>query len=226
MKNTPQHSSMSTHDFYSRMYAEFGPSPQGLGWGTKGLQTLRFEALSGVWDFRERVLLDVGCGICDLYEFVRQRGINRYIGVDFVDAYCEFARGRFSDPEFEVIHRDLFASQSLPLCDIALASGTFNVMDFESEDKNYSAIENVMTRLRAACRVGFSINFLSDATTFRDESLFYANSERILSIARRVSRRLLISHFEFPFEYILHVWSDESYEESSSLYHRLWPPRS
>jgi len=225
MKDTPQHSNKSTQRFYSKMFAEFGPSPQGLGWGTKGLQALRFEALSRVWDFDERVILDVGCGICDLYEFVEPRGIKRYIGIDFVDAYCEFARGRFSGPKFEVINRDLFSSQNLPLCDIALASGTFNVMDFESEDENYSAIDSVMNRLRAACRVGFSVNFLSDATTFRDKSLFYAKSERILSIARRVSRRILISHFEFPFEYTIHVWCDESFETSSSLYCDLWPPK-
>lgn len=207
------------------MYAAFGPSPQGLGWGSKNLQALRFEALSRFWEFHERVVLDVGCGICDLYEYLRPRAINRYIGIDFVDAYCEFARGRFSDSKFEVLNRDLFSSQTLPSCDIALASGTFNVMDFVSEDESYNAIEKVMNQLRSVCRMGFSMNFLSDATTFRDENLFYANSERILSIARGISRRLILSHFEFPFEFVLHVWSDEKYDASKSLYQNLWPPK-
>jgi SAM-dependent methyltransferase len=225
MREAPEHSDKSTQDFYLRMYTEFGPTPQGLGWGKKDLQSLRFEALSRFWDFRERVILDLGCGVCDLYKFVEPKGIARYIGIDFVDAYCEFAREHFSDSNFEIVNQDLFSDQPLPICDIALASGAFNVMDFESEEENYSAIECLMKKLRVACKVGFSVNFLSDATTFRDKNLFYANSEKILSIARGLSRRLLISHFEFPFEYTLHVWCDDTYEPSSSLYHRSWPPQ-
>ena len=51
----------------------------------------------------------------------------------------------------------------------------------------------------AAAEIGFSVNFLSDATTYRDKSLFYPSSEIILAIARQISRRVLITHFEFPF---------------------------
>ena len=223
MNDHPQYSGNSAHNFYSRMHASFGPSAQGLGWGTKDLQVLRFEALSRVWDFRDRTVLDVGCGICDLYEYLIPKGVNRYIGIDFVEAYCRYARGRFSGSSIEIIHRDLYSSQPLPSCDIALVSGTFNVMNSESEDENYSAIKSVMGRLKVACNIGFSINFLSDATTFRDRNLFYANSEKVLSIARGVSRRLLISHFEFPFEYTLHIWCDDTYKLSNSLYNSLWP---
>lgn len=170
-------------------------------------------------------MLDIGCGICDLYPYLVPKGIKHYIGIDFLQEYCNYARGRFSGTNIEIIQQELYSSQPLPHSDIALASGTFNVMDTESNDDSYSAIENIMRRLRAACKVGFSINFLSDATTFRDQTLFYANSERILTIARGISRRLLISHFEFPFEFTLHVWSDDRYKASDSLYLDLWPPR-
>jgi SAM-dependent methyltransferase len=225
MSDTPQDAASSAHSFYSRMYEAYGPSAQGLGWGTKDLQMFRFEALSRVWDFKDRTVLDVGCGLCDLYGYLAPKGIKRYIGIDFVAAYCEYARRRFVDPSVEILHQDLYSSQPLPSCDIALVSGTFNVMNSESEDENYTSIQKMMEGLREACKVGFSINFLSDATTFRDSTLFYANSETILSIARGVSRRLLISHFEFPFEYTLHVWCDDRYDAASSLYSDLWPHR-
>ena len=87
----------------------------------------------------------------------------------------------------------------MPTCDIAFASGTFNVMDGQSEAENYERIQSIMSRIGAAAEIGFSVNFLSDATTYRDKSLFYPSSEIILAIARQISRRVLITHFEFPF---------------------------
>lgn len=200
------------------MFDTFGPTAQGLGWGTKGLQHLRFQALTSPWTLEGQSVLDIGSGICDLYEFLKPQLISRYVGIDFVDSYYEFAKVQYRDSIFEVIKADIYSLPDFPKCDIALASGTFNVMDALSEAESYQRIQLTMSKLSVAARVGFSINFLSDATTYRDNSLFYANSEAILAIARKTSRRVMLSHFEFPFEFTIHVWSRDSYDPNRSLF--------
>jgi SAM-dependent methyltransferase len=200
------------------MFDAFGATAQGMGWGTKGLQHLRFQALTSPWTLEGKSVLDIGCGICDLYNFLKPKLISQYVGIDFVDSYYRFAKLQYRDPIFEVIKADIYSLLSFPCCDIALASGTFNVMDAQSEAENYQRIQLTMSRMRAAARIGFSINFLSDATTYRDNSLFYANSETILAIARKISRRVLLSHVEFPFEFTIHVWSEDSYDSNKSLF--------
>ena len=208
----------ATYRFYSEMFDTFGPTAQGMGWGTKELQRLRFQALTRPWTLEGKSVLDIGSGICDLYKFLKPKLISQYKGIDFVDSYYTFAKLKYEDPDFEVIKSDIYSLLSFPRCDIALASGTFNVMDAQSEAENYQRIHMTMAKMRAATQVGFSINFLSDATTYRDNSLFYANSEAILAIARKTSRRVLLSHVEFPFEFTVHVWSDDSYDSNKSLF--------
>ena len=206
-----------TYNFYSKMFEAFGPSAEGLGWGSKGLQYRRFETLTRPWRMEGTSVLDVGCGICDLYQFLKFK-VAHYVGLDFLESYCNVARSRFTDPSFEVINSDIYSLSELPTCDIAFASGTFNVMDGQSEAENYERIQSIMLRMGAAAEIGFSVNFLSDATTYRDKSLFYPSSEIILAIARQISRRVLITHFEFPFEFTLHVCSTDSYDATTSLF--------
>ena len=207
-----------TYKFYSELFDEYGPTAQGLGWGTKGLQHLRFETLTSPWILKGLSILDVGCGVCDLFEFLLPKEIKSYTGIDFVDSYCAYARSRFPHSIFDLVKADIYSLPEFPICDIALVSGTFNVMDSRSEDENYQRIQSVMSKMHKSTNVGFSINFLNDATTYRVKSLFYANSETILAIARGISRRVAISHFEFPFEYTIHVWCRDAYNSDTSLY--------
>lgn len=205
-------------DFYLSRFEEFGISAQGVGWGPKNNQAARFQNLTKYWNLRDASILDLGAGTADLFEWLVPHDIGAYIGLELMPFYCDAARKRFSSPKFEILERDLYAEASYPKVDFGIASGTFYLATDKEPEVQYDHVLGVLHRLKRSCDIGFAVNFLSDTTTFRDSSLFYAKSERILEMARGLSRRVILSHLDFPFEFTLYVWVDDQYDTATSRY--------
>jgi len=167
---------------------------------------------------RDASILDLGAGTADLFEWLVPHKIKSYVGLELMPFYCNAARKRFSSPKFEILERDIYAESSYPHVDFGVASGTFYLATDKEPEVQYEQILGVLELLKKSCDIGFAVNFLADTTTFRDASLFYANSERILQMARRLSRRVVLSHFDFPFEFTLYVWGDDLYDTATSRY--------
>jgi SAM-dependent methyltransferase len=207
-----------TVDFYRSVYSKHGASEAGVGWGMKNLQTKRFESLTRHWDLSNKSVLDIGAGLGDLFDYLKPHGIGEYTGIEQVAEFCDAAMARFHGSGFDFIQSDIYGIDAFPTVDVSLISGTFNVMRFSSEEECYSAIDGVLRKLMQSTREGIAINFLSDDTTFRSPDLFYANSEIILGLARAVSRRVVLSHFDLPFEFCLYIWTNDEYLADTSRF--------
>ena len=91
-------------------------------------QFARFSVFVRNIDLEGKSLLDVGCGVGDLWGFLRERGVNvRYRGVDILERMVEAARARH--PQAEFVCADLFGEDPLggEQFDIVFSSGAFNL---------------------------------------------------------------------------------------------------
>src|SRR6185503_1230336 len=71
-------------DNYRRLLAVHGDGPAATQNSAEG-QLFRFERIAQVADLRGRSVLDLGCGLGDLYPFLRKRfGALDYTGIDVV----------------------------------------------------------------------------------------------------------------------------------------------
>lgn len=208
----------SLFDFYLARFHEHGISEQGVGWGPKNNQAARFRNITQFWDMKGKRVLDIGAGTADLFAWLTPYGIKSYIGLEVMPFYCDAANQRFNSTNFEMQKCDIYSQTNFPATDYGVASGTFYMKTDDDAEKQYLQIASVFQRLKTACTNGFAANFLSDSTTFRDETLFYAKSERILEIARGLSRRVILSHMDFPFEFTVYVWVDDRFDSTTARY--------
>lgn len=99
-----------------------------LDWASPESQLTRFEVLAANVDLAGKSLLDVGCGLGDLWAFLKARGIPvAYMGVDLVEKMVAAARDGHGDADFhcgDVFAGDMFEPGSF---DVVFSSGVFNL---------------------------------------------------------------------------------------------------
>jgi SAM-dependent methyltransferase len=197
---------------YEKRLREYGYSPAALGWGVHGRQEVRFSVLA---DFALRMpdssVLDVGCGFCDLYDFLGKHGWRgRYTGIDIVPGLLAVARQRH--PEIDAQELDITdESGSLDQYDFVISSGTFNAALPSGTNENH--VLQALQRMHQHCRYCTCIDFLSSYVDFQKPGAYHTDPGWALAAAKRLSRRILLRHDYMPYEFSLFVFNDDMISE-------------
>src|SRR2546423_10075640 len=176
---------------YSRRFAEHGYDPRALGWD-KGKQQIRFTILTSQYDFRGKRVLDIGCGFGDLNRGLQSRAGQEYVyhGMDLVPALITKAKELFPAENISFSCGDMLSEDFSGNFDYAIASGLFN---FRFTDvANYDFIDAVMNKALSLCHDGLAFDFLSDKVDRRHAETFYSSPERILGMAYKYSRNVVL----------------------------------
>jgi len=102
--------------------------------------------------------------------------------------------------------------------DFALASGIFNRC-MKNVDQ-YGYVEEILKKALPMCRIGVAFDFLSDKVDFRNEINWHHSPERILEIAYRHSRNVVLRNDYMPFEFSVCVFADDSFDREDTLFRR------
>lgn len=139
--------------FYRGALARHGYNAEGVHWASERTQRVRFEVLRRFLprDLSEVTLVDVGCGLGDLYRYLVKHGDRpgRYIGIDVVAPMVEAAAERTG---CEILQRDALRD-TLPGADFYLCSGAMNTLTREES-------ELFIRRCFGAATRGFVFNLL------------------------------------------------------------------
>ncbi|GHS89491.1 hypothetical protein FACS189487_09800 [Campylobacterota bacterium] len=109
---------------YKGLFSKFGASRRSLHWNSEDNQIVRFEQLLKAGDLNGAKILDIGCGLGDLYGFFQDRNICvDYYGVDIVPEFINAAQKRFLSAKFEV--RNILKLPLNSCYDYVYASGIF-----------------------------------------------------------------------------------------------------
>ncbi len=173
--------------FYEEALLKYGPgSAKALQWKNENSQHVRFVALSQIADLSGKSVLDVGCGVGDLYPYLQDHftGIE-YCGVDMVPGMIMAAEKKYPDVRF--IHIDVleFTEQY----DYVLASGalTFNM---QSGKEFYFEI---ITHMYSLAKRGVAFNVLDSEVYATDhEYLAYSYAE-IAAVCEALNCQFVVS---------------------------------
>ena len=130
-------------------------------WGGQYSQEKRFGVLVEHIPLTQTTkLLDVGCGVGDLWGYLCRSGIAcHYLGVDLLQEMTHEARRRHPDATFLPV--DLFGQHAPPLeCDVAFCSGMLNL----AHDKPMLYLSLVAGRLRQFSSQAVMVNLLNAET--------------------------------------------------------------
>ena len=181
-------------EYQERQLAAAGDSARGVDWKSEEAQHLLFRAIRSFGIDRGSSVLDVGCGLAHLYDFLAARGHEgRYTGVDVSAALIEQAGRRLPGVDLRVgdVLEGGWPAQSH---DWVVASGVFTARLGTPVPEFEEYIESLVRRLFELCRVGVVFNMLTSKVDFEAEHLYYADPSRWLAFAQGISRQVTLKH--------------------------------
>jgi len=139
-------------DFYPEYYKDAKNNSEIVGWPSKEEQYKRFDVLLKIGFKEGDTVLDFGCGLGALYEYMTKKYDDfEYIGVDINDEFIEKCKQTYPHIIFKKINDIKNVKQSY---DWFIASGAFTV---------YTPIKNMMETIKVAfsqAKYGVAVNFL------------------------------------------------------------------
>lgn len=167
------------HEHYEHRIHPARQSFDVLDWASRQSQTRRFEVLVEHVELAGKSLLDVGCGLGDLWGFLKDRDLDvDYTGVDLLAKMVDEAARRHGDGRFQV--RNIFQADrvELPEFDVVFASGTFNL----NLGNNLEFLAAALPRMRALARQCVVFNLLHARQVFEPERYFYSDPAEIVEM--------------------------------------------
>ena len=112
---------------YDAQIKEHGDSPQSTHNQLVEIQNLRFERLLANIDLTYKGSIhDVGCGICDMYQYLKDNNSNLiYSGTDIVPAMKSLVNKKYPNITYHI--RDIIENNTEDTYDYVVLSGTFNL---------------------------------------------------------------------------------------------------
>ena len=200
---------------YQEQYDQYGYSLKSLKMD-KGKQDIRFDILSSQYDFTGKSVLDIGCGFGDLNRKLRSFDTYSYLGIDLVDDFIKEAESRYTGDNIRFECANIFDYAFSENIDYAIGCGIFNMKFLERD--NYDFVKSVMDKVFGVVNDGFAFDFLSDKVDYTLPETFHYSPEKILSMAYKLSRNVILRNDYMPFEFSLFLFKDDSFSDVDTIF--------
>jgi 2-polyprenyl-3-methyl-5-hydroxy-6-metoxy-1,4-benzoquinol methylase len=204
---------------YNDLFMQYGRDEKSLGW-TKNKQHIRFKQLFrflGELSKKGGVLLDVGCGFGDLYSYLLQVYPTKeieYYGIDLMENFIKEAKKSYPQIQSHFQVGNLLEMDDIEKYDYIVASGIFGY-----DNGGYEQVEKIFEKAYKMCRKGFAMDFLSDKVDYRASEInFFASPEKILSIAYKYSRNVILDNSAMPFEFTITVIKNDKFRKETTVF--------
>lgn len=187
--------------FYEDSFAKYGNDPRSIHWSGEISQNVRFEILNNIASLSGMSVLDVGCGLGDLYKFFISKQIPvDYTGIDIVPSFIERARERFPEAEFEV--RD--AINLKKDFDYIFASGTLNLTIENSKEYYFDVIEKMF----AHSKHGLAFNMLDFSSHPTDETYVSFSVDEVVAYCKTISNNVVVTRGYLPQDFTVYMYRE------------------
>lgn len=202
---------------YDAQIKEYGDSPKSTHNQLIEIQNLRFERLLANIDLKNHGSIhDIGCGICDLHQYLNDRKSNLiYSGTDIVPAMKELVRSKY--PEIDYYLRDIIKDNIKDNYDFVVLSGTFNLPGNIDRKEWKVFTRRMILSMYKMAKKGIAFNFLTKKADFYDPKMFYESVEDIFDFClKKTSRHVYIDHSYPLYEFSCTVLKPNSVKERYS----------
>ena len=173
-----------------------------VDWADEPSQRRRFEVLADNVPLAGRSILDVGCGLGDLWAFLKDREVAvRYTGVDIVPKMIAAARDRHPEATFvfaDVFDQDPFGPGSF---DVVFVSGAFNL----ELGNNMQFLARALARLLTIARGQLVFNLLHHRAERKYDYCAYYDPEKVLALVAEAGRDVRLIDDYLPNDFTLIV---------------------
>lgn len=182
---------------------KYGDSPRTLDFSPES-QRRRFEVFAEVGNLEGQEVLDVGCGLGHLYDYLQERYETvRYVGLDLFPQLVAKAKERHRRVPFEVW--DIVARPPEHKADYVFASGVLNV----EQGDNEAATRRLLRACFDAARKAVVVNMLSTWADRFDRDRHYFDPGRMARTARKLTRWVVLRHDYLPHDFTLYLYREK-----------------
>ena len=186
---------------YQEKLKEFGSnSAQSLHWQNEFTQFTRFKILSQISPLNGKSILDVGCGLGDLYLYLSAKFKSiKYTGIDIVPEMIAAAKRKYPGVDFQNKEIWDFETKSF---DYVFASGIFShrIADFR---KKYFEI---LRQLYEVTNEGVAFNMLNNAQHPEDDLFVAYNPEEVLEYCETFAAKAELVQNYLPHDFTIFLY--------------------
>jgi ubiquinone/menaquinone biosynthesis C-methylase UbiE len=188
---------------YGRLASTYGNDLRAVDWGSRKSQTRRFEILATVGNLTGASILDVGCGLGDLYPWLKRRVRPlRYVGIDVTPEMIRLAQSRFPNTDFRVGDAAALLRAGRTRFDYVLASGIFS----KQRERPLQAMKNTIRSMYRLARKGIAFNSLSAMATGKERGEFHADPAATLAFCQTLTPWVALRHDYHPRDFTVFLY--------------------
>lgn len=190
-KEQKTYADISVTHFGSRADLYEGSDIRRVGWSSSQTQTARFNVFLNLLLSAESIL-DVGCGVGDLFAFLRGHGYRgSYTGVDIINSNCQTAESRYKEADF--IPANVLEWKTDKKYDYVVASGIFGIKSSASIWESNTT--ESLVKMFSMCKIGVLANFLSKYADVENDYSYHVSVGKIADIcAENLTKNFQIQH--------------------------------
>jgi SAM-dependent methyltransferase len=204
---------------YQEAFALHGDSPAAVLW-PRGRQPLRFEALTGHFCKSRFSVLDYGCGLAHLKDYLDERFSEySYVGVDAVPDFVQAVKKKHPDALVYQVGSHLDVVEPV---DHVVVSGTFNIIHDEGDRDYLSYVREALLHLFGICNISLSVNFMTDKVDYRQPRSHHVNVEAMYQFVRdHLSPRLVLDQSYMPYEFNIVAFRNRNIVRPENVYEAI-----
>jgi SAM-dependent methyltransferase len=192
---------VSIASYYDQLVDRFGHNPRAVDAGSWKSLRKRYGVLSAAIPVGCRSVLEVGCGLGDLGQYLhREFPLMRYTGIDVSPRMIE--EGHRVHPRLDLRQGNVLDRSLTGSYDVVLAQGIFYRLGPEAERKSFQLIKKMVSKARRV--VAFCA--ISTWADRRNSSEFYVDPAWLVTQCRRLTRFLALRHDYHPGDVAVYLY--------------------
>lgn len=201
-------------EHYEACLKQHGPTHRGLDWPNADDLAVRSGVMLGVCRQIDKTpisILDLGCGIGLLVDYLKERGLEKtfaYRGVDLSKEMAAVASSRHPGRMFET--RDVLKEPLPPgSADYVIMNGLLTVKATLSYEAMELFAHAIIKAAFDTCRQGIVFNVMSAHVDWKRDDLFHWPYDKAVAfLSERCSRHLVIRADYGLYEYTVYVYRE------------------
>ena len=191
---------------YESLLKKYGENYRTLNWGSSKSQKKRFKVLAEVGLKSGDSVLDVGCGLSDLYIWLKENipGII-YEGIDLTPAMIEISQKRFPKIKFTEGTIDNFKDSNKNF-DYIISSGIF----VYRKNSPIQYMKETIKKMYYLSKKGVAFNSLSTLSSTKVSSEFYADPSEIFKFCKDLTNRVVLRHDYHDSDFTIYMYKDKN----------------
>lgn len=188
--------------YYKEALADYGDhDARSVHWSDVQGQRTRFMVLSQIADLNGQQVLDVGCGLGDLYSFFLKSKIEvDYTGIDIIPDFISLARERYPQARFEL--KDM--ATITETYDYILASGA---LSFKIADHKKVYFEIIKKMYKHATK-GVAFNMLNRIVHVDDETYAAYDITEVADFCKTFCNNVQIITDYLPQDFTIYLYKN------------------